>query len=231
MTLADALEAIGAPEALVQHVRAEELDVESAWDACDRGEYRVWIAAGLGAPIEALIEAAAAAVLVTLEQLGDPSPALADAVELAASRPSPRELAHAAEICEQIAEGIGAGYREPPPVAVVRTARASALVAHAAEGLAEGEARREAVRLERARTAGALLGAGAHAFLPAREDPPHLDLHRLAADPAQSAWLFAVAACAEALVEACAALATVDEHFDPGELDRVVRTVLEDGEL
>lgn len=227
MRLADALERMDAPESLLQPVRELDLELDAAWERCARADHRVWLAAGAGAPVELLVEASAAAVLVLLERLGDPSDALSDAAELAAGGASIRDLARAAERCEQIAERGEASYRTAPGIGLVHAARAAALVARAAEGLGQGEARREAVRLERARHTGALLGAGAHAVLPARDEPARVNVHALTSDPAQGAFVYAVAACAEALFEADA----VRDVLEPGELDAMVRSVLEEGEL
>lgn len=226
MELADVLARLDAPEALVR--RVAELTFDEAWEACEWGEHRVWLAAGAGAPIEALVEAAATAALVVLERLGDPSPALARAAELAVAGASVFELSRAAARCEQIAEAAQGTYRIAPGKALPPAARAAALVARAAEGLAEGEARREAVRLERARASGALLGAGMHAFLPAGEGPARIHLATVDSDPAQSAFLFAVAACAESLFESESALHALRDPLAPSDLDAIVRGVLED---
>lgn len=226
MELGDVLARLEAPEALVRQVAG--LSFEEAWDECVRAGHRIWLAACAGAAIEALVEAAATAVLVVLERLGDPSPALARAAELAVAGGSVSELSRAAARCEQIAEAAQGTYRIAPGVAVPHAARAAALVARAAEGLTEGEARREAVRLERARARGALLGAGMHAFLPAGEGPARIHLPTVDADPAQSAFLFAVAACAESLFESEAALHALRGPLAPSDLDAIVRGALED---
>lgn len=225
MELADVLEAMDAPDALVDGVRRDALDLGEAWETCVEADHRVWLAASAGAPVEVLVEASASAVLVLLERLGDPSPVLADAAQLAVAGASARELGLAAERCEEIAER-GAGYRDAAGLDLGHAARAAALVARAGEGLAQGEARREAVRLDRAQHMASMLGAAVHAVLPANADAARVDVNAIGRDPAQGAFVYAVAACAEALRE----VASLREVVDPDELDAIVRSVLEEGE-
>lgn len=226
MELGDVLEAMDAPEALVRHVRELSLDLGEAWERCHRPEHRIWLAAVAGAPIEVLVEASAAAVLVLLERLGDPSETLAEAVELAAAGAGADELARAAERCEAIAERGASGYRDSLERKFEGAARAAAFVARAGEGLAQGEARSEADRLDKARHTAAMLGAAVHVVLPPPGEPARLNVFTLEQDPAQGAFLYAVAACAEAV----ARVAELPDALAPEALDDIVRSALEEND-
>ncbi len=227
--LHDILGRAGAPQELVRLVRDGRLDFDGAWLRCERGDHRIWLAACGGATVEALVEAAGAAVLVVCERYDRASDAVARTVELAVSGAIDADDASVGT-CDAIAGGDLGTYREAMYPGLPHAARAATLVIRAAQGLREGEARREAARLLRARQTAAILGAGAHITLPADPGPARLHPALAAHDPAQGAFLFAVAAAAEALVECAAARAAEDLDADL-ELDDVVRTVLELGEL
>jgi hypothetical protein len=232
MELHEILERADAPSALVRWVRESLADLDQAWERCARPDHRIWLAAVAGAPIEALIEAAAAVVTRRLEGEARPPEAVLRALELALGGGSGPELLEAAEACEAVAGGGVGSYRDAEPPRHAPLARAAALVAGAAEGLSTGEARREAARLEQARQTGAFVGVGTQIALPARAGPARLDVLAAGRDPAQGVFLFAVAAAAEAALEASAlegatpADAAASEAL-VRELDALVRDVLE----
>lgn len=213
------LERVDAPDELVTSVRDTLADLDQAWEACDRGAHRVWLAAVAGAPIEVMIEAGAAAVTALLERLPEPPEAAVVALERAVGGATTVDLLAAAEACEALADA--GSYRGTSAPARAAAARAAALVARAAEGLAAGEARREATRLEQAQRTGAFVGVGTHAVLPADPGPARLDVAHGPADPAQGTFLYAVAAVAEAVAEVAAALG------DEPATDALVRAALE----
>lgn len=203
MELHEALRAIGAPAEFADAVAADEVAFEDAWQRCQRADHRIWLAACGGAPIEVVIETAALVVMSAAEELD--ADAVVRAAELAVAG-ALDELPRAVEHCEQLASGaVSGGYREAQHPALPHLARAGMLLANAAQGLAEGEARREAERLERAHRTAVLLGAGTSITLPAPDEPARLHPMLAAHDPAQGAFLFAVAACAEAIREVSAA--------------------------
>ncbi len=189
----------------------------------------MWLAACGGVPIERVVEAAGAAVLVVCERYGSIADPVVRTVELAVSGALESEDG-SVEACRAISNGDLGTYREANYPGLPSAARAATLVLHAAQGLIEGEARREAARLHRARQTAAILGAGAHITLPAPVGPARLYPELAAHDPAQGAFLFAVAAAAEAVVE-CGATTLAEGLDAEDELDEVVRTVVEHGEL
>ncbi|MFK7989776.1 MAG: hypothetical protein AB8I08_27405 [Sandaracinaceae bacterium] len=226
MTLEELLDEIDAPELLVLRAREEDWDVDDAWGRTMPAAHRMWLAACSGAPIEALIEAAASAVWTASEEFKDVPEMLAATVSLAVEGAPSARLLEAATACEQLA-GTGASYRSARSPGFEALVRAAALVAHAAEGLTTGKARREAARLEQARRTGALIGAGAHVALPTAEGPPRLNVPAAGSDPAQGAFLFASAAAAESVRECADALEQAGS--DPDVLRPVVQKTLEDG--
>lgn len=229
LELHDILGRTGAPPELVAAVRERGLELDEAWKRCARGDHRMWLAACGGASIEALVEAAAAAVLVVCERYDRASDPVARTVELAVSGAIDADDASIAA-CDAIAGGALGTYRQATYPGLGHAARAAALVVRAAQGLREGEARREAARLLRARQTAAILGAGTHITLPADPGPARLHPVLAAHDPAQGAFVFAVAAAAEALVE-CAAATQAEGIDSERELDEAVRSVIELGEL
>ena len=234
--LGDMLARVDAPEPLVSRAQAEEWSFEAAWGECDRGDHRIWIAACGGAPIEVLLEAAAVTVLRALEGFSDGTETLLEAIEGAVAGEPPDVLIAAAEACETLADGGVGGYRAATAPGYGALARAAALVARAGEGLAAGEAAREAGRLDQASRAAAYLGVGQQIVLPAAAGPARLDVLAAAADPAAGAFHFSVAALAEAVAEAGLALAA--GASDPegaisearARLDAIVRVAIEDRE-
>jgi hypothetical protein len=235
MELHDILREIGAPDELSADVEEQESSFEEAWERCGRGDHRVWLAAAGGVPVELLIEAAAGAVLVTGEKLGEAAEVVLEAAELAVSR-SVDELPEAIAACESVAGGGVGSYRGAHLLGLPHAARAAILVAHSAQGLTEGETRREAVRLDQAQRSAAMLGVGSSITLPAQAGPARLQSMLAARDPAQGSFLFAVAAAAEAVAECALAELGGSEEAKvraevEGALDRVVREVLEGGEL
>ncbi len=222
MDLHELLDAADAPDDLVAWAREEDLDFEGAWVACARGDHRLWLAACGGAPIERVIEAAAAALFAVEASVAATSTMIDEALTLAISGGGAVELLTAAEACERIADGGMADYRREAGPDLEALARSSALIARAAEALIAGDARREAVRLEQARAAGANLGIGMQSVLPRGEGPARLDILAAAADPAQGSFLFCVAACAEALLVAGA------EGTEARALDTIVEDTLRD---
>jgi hypothetical protein len=232
MELSDVLERVGAPAPLVIGVRERVLDLEQAWSECRRGEHRVWLAAVGGAPVEVIVECAAAVVLSVCERLGRSLERIAETAERAVSGDT-EGLEEAIDACEALAQADPTTYREPAAAGLAQAARAGALVGHAALALAEGEARREAPRLERARRMAALLGAGADTTLPARAGPARLE-PLSEPDPAQASFAFAVAAAADAVEASEAALrATTDPDaadWARAEVDALVRAALEEDE-
>lgn len=202
MEMHEILRRIDAPDELSEWVERELLDFDQAWEGCRRGDHRIWLAACGGAPIEELIEAAAAALLEVEAGFTQTAGPVVSAIESAVAGGDPEALLAAAEACERISEaGIG-GYRASLAPGYEAIARGGALLARAAEGLVAGAAAREAGRLEEARHRSSMLGVGSHAALPAAEGPPRLDVMRAAADPAQGVFLFCVAAAAQAVLEA-----------------------------
>jgi len=234
MTLDELLARAEAPAELVSWVRARGPELEQVWDALERGDHRVWVAACAGAPIEALVEGAAAAVLHAVGGLGPDAEPLALTVEDAVAGADSQDLLRAAERCEALAEGGLDSYRRPISPGHRAGARAAALVARAAEALAAGEAHLEAVRLDQARATSAYLGVGIQTALPAPAGAPRLDVLG-EPSPASDAFAFCVAACAEAVREA--ARATEDGADAPraaratatGTIDAVVREAVEGG--
>lgn len=225
MTLEELLVQIEAPEALIRRVREQAWTLDDAWARSMPATHRMWLAACVGAPIEVLVEAAASAVWATSERFADVPPSLGDTVALAIEGAEPSALLAAATACEELAATSGS-YRTTRPPGFDALARAAALVAHAAEGLASAAARREAVRLEQARHTGALIGAGASVALPSADGPLRLDVRAAASDPAQGALLFASAACAESVRECADALTAAGDAATL--LDPVVLEVLSD---
>ena len=236
MELHELLERVDAPDDLVVWARDAALEFDAVWATLTRGDHRLWVAACGGTPIEVLVEAAAAAVLTAVDTFTEAPEPVVHALELAVGGGSAVELLEAAEACEQVAvSGFGrGGYRSAAGPGSAEASRAAALVARAAEGLIAGEAQREGVRLEQARARGAYLGVGAQAALSSPEGPPRLDVMAAASDPAQGAFLFAVAACAEALAESARAVAegnpdtAAAEQSARRDLDRVVRRTIEE---
>lgn len=231
MDLDEVLERVGAPRGLVERVRDASLDLDQAWDECTRGEDRVWLAACGGAPVAVVVQSAAEVVLETCEQLGRGTERIAEAAALA-QRGDVEALEETVVACEAIAEADPATYREPVSAGLGHAARAGALVGHAALAKAEGDARREAPRLERARHMAAILGVGSHVTLPAKAGPARLE-PVAEPDPAQASFAFAIAAAAEAIAECEAALRAMDPHA-AGEIgpwvDSIVRAALEEEE-
>lgn len=234
MELIELLEEIDAPDDVTAWIREADLDFEEAWQTCRRGDHRIWICACAGVPIESLVEAAAAVVLTAADTFPDVAEPLTRAVTLAVEGASSSALIAAAEACEQLADGGVGGYRRPLPPGHGSAARAAGLVARAAEGLAAGEARREAVRLEQSRATGALIGVGNQIVLPRSDGQARLQVMAAASDPAQGAFLFSVAAAAEAVAECAHAVAQGSPRPAEAEasaredLDAVVREALED---
>lgn len=228
MELYEALRSIGAPAELASTIE-DEATLEDVWAACERGDHRLWLAACGGAPIELLIEAAAVAVFVVAEELD--ADAILETTELAVAG-ALDELPAAIAACEALVSDAAGGYRDAQKPGLPHAARAAMLLAHAAQGLSEGEARREAERLDRAQRSAALLGAGSSITLPAHAGPARLSPDRAAHDPAQGSFAFAVAAAAEAITECVAArLAGSDPDAEARaaverELDTVVHEAL-----
>lgn len=219
MDLHEVLEVADAPDELVRWAREEGLEFEDAWTRCGRVDHRIWLAACGGIPIERVIEAAALAVFLAEERSSGSPGVIGDALDLAAGGATADALVGAALACEQIAAGGMGDYRIPSGPGTVERARAAALIARAAEALLAGEARREANRLEHARATGANLGIGMQSVLPRAEGPARLDVLSAAADPAQGAFLFCVAACAQAGRECVDALVRDGEELANAERD------------
>lgn len=230
MELEETLASADAPDELTRWATRRHLDFDQAWDLCERGDHRIWLAACGGAPIQALIEAAAATVYVAEERSTGSPAAIADALDLAVVGAEPDELLRAAEVCEHIAQGGSAGYRDISGPGTAARARAAALVVRAAEALVAGNARREASRLEHARAIGAVLGVGMQAALPRRDGPARLNVVAAAGDPAQGTFLFAVAASAQAVADVLESLerSGADRDSVGRELDAIVRGAMND---
>lgn len=227
MTLTELLESVDAPAELITRCREDAWELDDAWERIRRGDHRVWLAACTGAPIELLVEGAAAALFSVLDTFLAPPPMLARAAELAVAGATVAELDGAAIACEALADEDRGSYRAPPEPGLAAACRAAALVVRAAEGLAMGEARREAVRLERARSVGARIGAGPAAVLPRADGPARLDVLAAASDPAQGAFLFATAAAAEAVLACVEAASAGGAEYEAARLDAIVREALE----
>lgn len=229
MTLVEALESADAPDELKRWAADGALDLDTAWEDCRRGDHRLWLAACAGAPIDALIEAAAAVVYLADERAPESPETIGAALDLAIAGADSAQLLAAAAACEHIADGGSADYRSPSGPGTEARARAAALVAHAAEALIAGEARHEAARLEQARATGAALGVGMQGAFPPDAGPARLNVIAAAADPAQGSFLFAVAASAQAVADVADALrrAGGDPDRIDRELDAVVRAVLD----
>ncbi|MEC7524975.1 MAG: hypothetical protein VYE22_34155 [Myxococcota bacterium] len=236
MELHALLESADAPDALVAEVKEAELEFDAAWARVARADHRLWLAAVGGTPVEVLVEATAAAVLTAVDTFTEAPEPVVRALELSVGGAEPAELLAAAEACEAVAvSGFGAGgYRSAAEPGSAEAARAAALVARGAEGLAAGEAQREALRLDQARARSAYLGVGVQVALSSPEGPARLDVLAAAGDPAQGAFLFVVAACAEAVRESARAVAAGNPRADAAEasaledLDRVVRRAIEE---
>ena len=226
MDLAEILEEIDAPEEIGAWVASGGFDIDGAWDNCERAEHRVWIGACAGFPIQELIDAAAATAWSAIDQLAGLDARIGNAFELAVSGAPTDELVRTAAFCREWAEGAGT-YRKPRSPAAPYLASAAALVLEAAEGLAIGEARREAVRLERSRQTGVLIGVGTQIVLPPREGPAQLNVIAAATDPAHGIFLFAIAAIAEALRECTNALEQQGRGDGAAAIDAVFRATLE----
>lgn len=222
--LHEILAAADAPDALTRWAR--DHDHDSAWEACVRGESRVWLGAASGAPIDALVEAAAMAVYVADARAPESPPRIGQTLDAAIAGAEPEALTAAADACEQVAEGGTGEYRRPTDPGLGDRARAAALVARAAEARIAGDAMREAARLERARGLAVNLGIGMQSVLPRRDGPARLDVVAAASDPAQGNFLFAVAACAEACRHAVDALVALD--VDAGEARRAIDVAVRD---
>ena len=226
--LHEILDAADAPDTLTLWARTHDHD--SAWEACEQPESRVWLAAASGAPIEALVEAAAMAVFVADARAPESPAPVGEALEEAIEGADPDALTAAAQVCEQLAEGGTGDYRRPSDPGFADRARAAALVARAAEARIAGDAMREAARLEQARGLAVNLGIGMQSMLPRSDGPARLDVVAAANDPAQGNFLFAVAACAEACrlaVDALVAL-DVDANAARASVDDAVRDALTD---
>lgn len=228
MDLFERLETADAPPELVREVRDGDLDLEAAWERCARPDHRVWLAACAGVPIERVIEASALSVYLAEERSPGALAAVGEALDLAVSGGAADALVHAATACERIAAGGVGDYRSPTGPGTAERARAAALVARAAEALIAGEARREAARLEQARSAGAMLGIGMQAVLRPEDGDTRLDPVAAAADPAQGMFLYCIAACAQATRECVEALAREGAPRDAAlrDVDAAVREAL-----
>jgi len=221
MELHELLELANAPDEIVRWAREDLLDFDTAWERCRRSDHRLWLAAVAGAPIEDVIDAAAAVVMTVEAQVGGVPAVVGDALTMAVEGARQRQLSAAAKACEHIADGGMADYRSGAGPSVEALASATALVVRAAEALMAGEARREAVRLEQARAVGANLGIGMQSVLPQGDGPARLSVLAAASDPAQGSFLFCVAACAQAVL----LMKTVDA-MPTDELDDVVSETL-----
>lgn len=221
MEIYEVLRSVGGPADLADVLEDTALSFDEAWDGCRRGDHRVWLAACGGAPIEAVIEAAATAVLVLAEALE--AEVVLETAQLAVAG-AIDELPGAIAACEALASDPTGGYRDAQQPGLPHAARAAMLLAHAAEGLAEGEARREATRLDQAQRSAALLGAGSNITLPAQAGPARLSPSLAAGDPAQGSFVFAVAAAAEAVRE-CVAAQLAGRSPDADEVSAAEREV------
>lgn len=200
------LERIGAPQPLRRVAAAAEDEQEFWQKALGPGE-RIWAGAVLGFPVERAIEAAGTAVLKVAETLPVKVEAIERAVLAAVAGEGPDACLEAAEACETLVKHGISGYRDTAGPMIAELAKAAALVARAGEGLVIAEARLEAQRMERARTAGAFVGIGPAAMLPPASGPAPLQPEKLPEDAAQGMLLFVVATAAEAADKAAFAYA------------------------
>ncbi len=90
----------GAPSDLLMWIDTLELD-ENPWEQCDRGDWLIWLAAVAGAPVVALIDAAAACARRALKVVKKEERApLKTAIRAARKRESADACGEAAEACE-----------------------------------------------------------------------------------------------------------------------------------
>ncbi|MCC6874600.1 MAG: hypothetical protein IT378_09875 [Sandaracinaceae bacterium] len=225
------LEEIGAPDALVRSTgetsEHEDETLGGIWDRCRRGDHRLWLAAVAGVPVERIVEAAGSAILFAATGR-EGAEALAGAIERALGSDSPEECLARAARCEELAERGPGGYRSGPSAGFAALARGAGLVARACEGLIAAEAALSATRRERARRSATLLGAGEQALL--GPDPgPAAVLAAPPAHPARHLLCFTVAACAQAVDEACASISAPEDELEPSReaLDEVGWEALE----
>lgn len=208
MELHQILRRVDAPEALAAWAESELLDLEQAWDRCNRGDHRIWLAACGGMPIEKLIDAAAEVLLVVAEELDVSIDRVASTIEAASIGDSSEALLEMAEDCDRIAQEGAGGYREGKSDENASVARGAASLARAAEGLVAGAAVRDASRVDEARGRSVMLGVGIQSMLPRDVGVPRLDVSGDGQGPAQGIFLFCVAACSEAVSEAQVAVVT-----------------------
>jgi len=198
------LERLGAEDVqLLDWVVAREDDAWRAWDACARGDWRLWVAAAAAVPPRVLVQATLACVQLAapIVPAGEPRPGRAvDAVQSwLQSGGDGSACAQTADAAEAAGE-MGA-YRAPSSTSASHAALASAWLARAADAAHTAEVRSSIVRASA--EAGRLTQwmraqTFFDALLPA--DAGALE-HAVADDLA-----FVTAACAEAVTEVARAL-------------------------
>jgi hypothetical protein len=192
---------IDAPAELVRWVTENAASPDAAWADCPRGEWRIWLGACLGAPVEVVIEAAAVCVLETAEAVPEGATPIHAAIEAAVGGGSAEDCRLAAAACEEAAQSPPAHYRGGSQPRHAALLRAAALVARAGEALASASARREGDRFIRAQRSGAMLGVGTAAMMGTDPGPLRLDAIAAAGDPVHGELVYAVAAAGEAIAE------------------------------
>ena len=204
------LEEFEAPAGALRYARGFA-SFDDAWDSPSPAHLRLWLAAVVGLPVEAVAEAVAAAFFAAAED----EPAVervARCVELSVAAGDAATCAEQAERCERESRS-GAPYRDSPKLAAL--ARLAAQICRAFESLRSADLLMESIRMNRARSTAGYLGGGVQAFLPADPGPA-----TLLASPPQSAerglLIMAIALASESTAE-------LRELFtDPTPIDELV---------
>ena len=203
------LKAAGAPEALVTWSKRFAQDIDRAFDACDRPEWIIWLAAVGLVPLERIVRAVIDEVEAAADvnaPIGPRTRAAIDTARLSLSRDvdGPECMAAADEAEREAREAETASVRVVSD-GVMHVSKATAWLARAAEGLIAGRLRAESQRLLVAREKAGMLGTGMQLFV-GEEPPLTLVADKVPEDPEQGALVYMVAALAESATEIAASL-------------------------
>jgi len=205
------LRRVGVPEEVVDWVSDSD-DPDEDWDACERPDWLVWLAAIGGVALEPLLETVAQVVQQAVLRAGEGAPSksaarLEEVFRWVCEAQSVDEGAAALVHCEGLGGGAPQSYRSNEVPGYSHAVSAVTWLAHATAALAAAYAVDEAQRLTRGLELGGTIGVPPALVTPAAEGPARFDVHARTRDMTGEQIALAVAAASEAVRAATLALA------------------------